>query len=176
LRVYVLSWGPLAPAVYVAAVVVEVIVAPIPGTLLYAPAGAIFGGFLGGTLSLAGNVLGAALASWLAATFGEAWVARRSPTGRLAELRTRLRSRGTWVVFLLRLNPLTSSDLVSYAAGLAGVPARHVAIGTLGGMIPQCYAQAYLAQALFDVLPSGPWGILIVTAGALLVALIVLRR
>ena len=37
----VASWGPLAPVVYTLAVVVEVIVAPIPGTLLYAPAGAI---------------------------------------------------------------------------------------------------------------------------------------
>ena len=31
------------------------------------------------------------------------------------------RERGVLVVLLLRINPLTSSDLVSYAAGLAGV-------------------------------------------------------
>ena len=43
-----LSWGPLAPIVYVLVVIVEVVVAPIPGALLYAPGGAIFGGFLGG--------------------------------------------------------------------------------------------------------------------------------
>ena len=43
-RATVAGWGRLAPLVYTLAVVVEVIVAPIPGTLLYAPAGAIFGG------------------------------------------------------------------------------------------------------------------------------------
>ena len=60
-REIVAGWGPLAPVIYTLAVVVEVIVAPIPGTLLYAPAGAIFGGFVGGSLSLVGNVVGAAI-------------------------------------------------------------------------------------------------------------------
>ena len=61
LRTYVLGFGALAPVIYVLAVTLEVLIAPIPGTLLYAPAGAIFGGAWGGTLSLVGNVLGAAI-------------------------------------------------------------------------------------------------------------------
>ena len=168
LRVYVLGWGMWAPLVYVAAVTVEVLVAPIPGTLLYAPAGAIFGGFMGGTLSLIGNVSGAAIACWLAATFGsrfgQDWVNRHNESGQLSRLHAQLQSRGAWVIALLRLNPLTSSDLVSYAAGLAGIPVRHLALGTFIGMLPQCYLQAYLAQTLFEALPSGPW----VIAGGLL--------
>ena len=161
LRVYVLGWGMWAPLVYIAAVTVEVLVAPIPGTLLYAPAGAIFGGFIGGTLSLIGNVTGAAIACWLAATFGsrfgEDWVKRHNESGQLTRLHAQLQSRGVWVIALLRLNPLTSSDLVSYVAGLAGIPVRQVAAGTFLGMLPQCYLQAYLAQTLFEALPSGPW-------------------
>jgi uncharacterized membrane protein YdjX (TVP38/TMEM64 family) len=177
LRVYVLGWGMWAPVVYVAAVTVEVLVAPIPGTLLYAPAGAIFGGFVGGTLSLVGNVTGAAIACWLAATFGsrfgQDWVNRHNESGQLTRLHAQLQSRGAWVIALLRLNPLTSSDLVSYAAGLAGIPVRHVALGTFIGMLPQCYLQAYLAQTLFEALPSGPWvivgGLLLGVAIAVLV-------
>ena len=149
LRAYVASWGALAPLVYVLAVTVEVLVAPIPGTLLYAPAGAIFGGFLGGTLSLLGNVLGAAIAAWVAGTFGQRWRERHDHS-LLARLQERLASRGAWVVFLLRVNPFTSSDLVSYAAGLAGVKPHQVALGTLAGMAPLCYAQAYLAQSIFE--------------------------
>ena len=48
--------GVLAPLAYVALVTVEVVVAPIPGTILYAPAGIIFGGLWGGAFSLIGNV------------------------------------------------------------------------------------------------------------------------
>lgn len=153
LREYVRGWGALAPVVYVAAVTVEVLVAPIPGLLLYAPAGAIFGGFVGGTLSLVGNVIGAAIACFLARTFGEPWLARHVHSARFAMMHERLSRQGAWVVFVLRVNPLTSSDLVSYAAGLAGVGPGRVAIGTLFGMAPLCYLQAYLAQTIFEVLP-----------------------
>jgi uncharacterized membrane protein YdjX (TVP38/TMEM64 family) len=176
LRTYVFAWGIWAPLVYIVVVIVEVLVAPIPGTLLYAPAGAIWGGFIGGTLSLVGNVTGATIACWLAGTFGERWAARASESSRLMALRDRLRSRGAWLIFILRVNPLTSGDYVSYAAGLAGVPPRTVAIGTFAGMIPHCYAQAYLAEALIDRLPAGPWTFVLLAIVAVAVAIVVLRR
>lgn len=157
IRSHVLAWGAIAPVVYFLAVTVEVIVAPIPGAMLYAPGGAIFGGFVGGTLSLLGNATGAAIACWIARTFGEAWLRRHVDGTALAALCDRLRARGGWVVFILRLNPFTSSDLVSYAAGLAGVPPRQAALGTALGMAPQCYAQAYLAEAFFQILPDSPF-------------------
>jgi uncharacterized membrane protein YdjX (TVP38/TMEM64 family) len=154
LRAALNRWGALAPAVYVAAVVVEVLVAPIPGTLLYAPAGALFGGLLGGTLSLIGNTLGAAIASGVGAAVGEVALNRRIEGTKLVRYRTAIQERGLWVVLLLRMNPLTSSDLVSYMAGAVGVPVWRVALGTFIGMAPLCYAQAYLAQQIFDVLPG----------------------
>jgi uncharacterized membrane protein YdjX (TVP38/TMEM64 family) len=176
LRAYLETYGAAAPIVYVLAVTIEVLAAPIPGTLLYAPAGAIFGGLVGGTLSLAGNVAGASIAAAAARWAGAPWMARAAPGARLTELRNRLQGRGGWLVFFLRLNPLTSSDLVSYAAGLAGVPVRQVALGTLAGMIPQCYAQAYVADALFAWLPSGPWFVAASVAGAALVAWFAVSR
>jgi uncharacterized membrane protein YdjX (TVP38/TMEM64 family) len=155
LRDAVARWGPLAPVVYTVAVVVEVVVAPIPGTLLYAPAGLLFGGLVGGSLALLGNVLGAALCCFLGAALGQEGLSRRTDGTRLEPYVARLRNRALWVVLLLRLNPLTSSDLVSYAAGAAGVPVWKVAAGTAVGMAPLCFAQAYLAERLFTRLP--PW-------------------
>ena len=122
----------------------------MPGPLLYAPAGAIFGGLMGGTLSLIGNVTGAGIASWLGRALGESWVSRHTTGAQAARIRERVVSRGPWVIFLLRINPLTSSDLVSYVAGAMGVPVRHVVIGTLAGMAPLCFAQAFLAASLFE--------------------------
>ena len=161
--------GRLAPLAYTLAVVVEVIVAPIPGTLLYAPAGAIFGGFVGGTLSLVGNVIGAAICCVIGQMIGERVLAKRVGESQLGRYRTLLEQRGMWLVLLLRLNPLTTSDLVSYAAGVAGVPAWKVAVGTLFGLAPWCYAQAYFAQQLFEVVP----GRLLILSGILLLALLV---
>ena len=171
LRTYVLGFGALAPVIYVLAVTLEVLIAPIPGTLLYAPAGAIFGGAWGGTLSLVGNVLGAAIATWIGGVLGEGWVSRRLAREDLERHRARLLSRATWIVFLLRVNPFTSSDIVSYVAGAVGVPVRKVAIGTLAGMAPLCYAQAYLSATLFEMLPGGIW--VIVGLGLVYVAVVV---
>ena len=172
LRAALDRWGRLAPAVYVAAVVVEVLVAPIPGTLLYAPAGALFGGFLGGTLSLIGNTLGAAIACGVGSALGEGALARRIEGTKLAAYRTAIQQRGLWVVLLLRINPLTSSDLVSYMAGAVGVPIWRVALGTFIGMAPLCYAQSYLAEQIFEILPGAVY--VLVAAGIIYVLALVI--
>lgn len=175
IRVYFAGWGALAPVIYVLVVTIEVVIAPLPGTLLYAPAGAVFGPGLGGTLSLIGNTLGAMLACLLAQVFGGR-IASRLDGSTLGPLMDRLRSRGLVIVALLRVNPLTSSDLVSYAAGLVRVPVWHVAVGTAIGMAPLCYAQSYAAAQIFDRLPRA--GLVLVITGVvyLLVVVLVVAR
>ena len=170
LRRMVGSLGPFAPIVYTLAVVVEVIVAPIPGALLYAPGGAIFGAFWGGTLALIGNVIGAAICCGLGRLIGERLLGAQAASPQFARYRTQLADRGLWVVLLLRANPLTSSDLVSYAAGVAGVPAWKVAAGTLIGLAPLCYLQAYFAEQVFTLIP----GWILAAGGIVLLFLVIL--
>ncbi|MBL8900101.1 MAG: TVP38/TMEM64 family protein, partial [Planctomycetes bacterium] len=162
LRAVFASAGPLAPLLYVGFVTLEVILAPIPGTLLYLPGGAIFGGWWGGTLSLLGNTLGAGGACLLA----RGLVGRRAIDGfferrSLRRMRALLRRRGWILVALLRANPLSSSDLVSYAAGAAGLSAPRVMFGTLLGMAPLCYVQAHLAETLLEAAPWLLWPLLV---------------
>lgn len=175
MRAAIESAGALAPLVYIAAVTVEVLVAPIPGLLLYLPGGALFGGFWGGTLALVGNVIGASLATWLAAIVGSR-IFRVGDWPRLHNYGERIRERGLLVVILLRLNPLTSSDLVSYAAGLVGVPVWRVALGTAIGMAPLCYAQSYASEWIFRWLPGSGAIILILGASYFAVVLFVVLR
>lgn len=172
LRAALDRWGSLAPVVYVAAVVIEVLVAPIPGTILYAPAGALFGGLLGGTLSLIGNTIGAAIACGVGSALGEGALARRVDGTKLATYRAAIQERGLWVVLLLRINPVTSSDLVSYLAGAVGVPIWRVALGTFIGMAPLCYAQAYLAEQIFEILPGAVY--MLAVAGLIYVLALVI--
>lgn len=147
------GFGVLAPVAYVAAVVVEVVVAPLPGLALYAPGGLIFGGFWGGLLSLIGNVIGAGIAFSLARTLGQETASRYLESSALAATERRLAARGTWIVFLIRVNPLTSSDLVSYAAGLSSMRLRDLLLGTTAGMAPLCWIQAYAASGLVEAFP-----------------------
>jgi uncharacterized membrane protein YdjX (TVP38/TMEM64 family) len=153
LREWFARLGAFAPLAYVAAVTIEVVVAPLPGLALYAPGGLVFGGFLGGLLALIGNVLGAMLAFGIARTLGAPAAQRYFARADLVPLQERLLRRGGWVVFALRVNPLTSSDLVSYAAGLTTMPLRSLVAGTTAGMAPLCFAQAYAAAGLVEAFP-----------------------
>jgi uncharacterized membrane protein YdjX (TVP38/TMEM64 family) len=148
------SLGVVAPLAYVAIVTVEVVIAPIPGMMLYAPGGMVFGGFWGGLLSLIGNTVGAGIACQLIRVLGgrrfQSWFEQR----RLATCREKLADAGLWVILLLRINPLTSSDLVSYAAGLAGIPVWKAMAGTLVGMAPLCWAQAYFSEGILTAAPQ----------------------
>jgi uncharacterized membrane protein YdjX (TVP38/TMEM64 family) len=153
LQEFFLSWGPWAPLAYILFVTAEVVVAPLPGLMLYAPGGIIFGGFLGGLYSLAGNLLGAAMACQVMRLVGERLFGagiRRN----LEKLTPLLEKRGIWVIFFLRVNPFTSSDLVSYAAGLTPMPVWKVILGTALGMAPLCWLQSYLAEGLMEAFPA----------------------
>lgn len=152
------GWGVLAPVIYVLIVLVEAVVAPIPGAMLYLPGGMIFGGFWGGTLSLVGNILGAGACCFLMRTIvGRTWSKEFFSEGKFQNVRAFILKHGVVSIALLRVNPLTSSDIVSYAAGLTPLSTATVMIGSGIGMIPLCYAQAYLSMGLFTMFPWLIW-------------------
>jgi uncharacterized membrane protein YdjX (TVP38/TMEM64 family) len=140
----------------------------------------VFGGWLGGSLSLIGNVLGAGIACQLMRSLlQQRRHGRHGCHGggkehrRLAQYQQLIEKHGLLIVTLLRVNPLTSSDLVSYAAGLTRVPTGSVMLGTLIGMAPLCYLQSYLSASLFAMFPWLIWG-LVLACLLYAVALIVL--
>ena len=173
---YITSFGAAAPLVYVLLVIVEVVIAPIPGLMLYAPGGVLFGPIAGGALSLLGNVVGAAIACGLTRSIGNSWLSRFFAQSQLDQLQARLESRGAWVIFLLRLNPLTSSDIVSYAAGFTRIPLRSVVFATGCGLAPLCFAQAWLAENLLTFYPALLYPLALLMVVYVIVVIAVLYR
>ena len=160
LQRYFRAVGVFAPVAYVAFVIAEVIIAPIPGLMLYAPGGLIFGPWLGGFLAIVGNTIGAGISCALARSAGRGWMERISVNASLEQLHQQLDRRGFWMILLLRLNPLTSSDLLSYAAGLTRIPTWHVMLATGLGMAPLCFAQSLLSDGIFNRWPGLIWPLL----------------
>ncbi len=175
LRTFFLGFGWAAPVVYVGFVTLEVVVAPLPGAMLYAPGGIIFGGLWGGLLSTLGNTLGAGIACCLTRIFGERLIQRLEASDRWRNIADRLDRRGLWIVALLRVNPLTSSDMVSYAAGLTKISVWKVMAGTALGMAPLCFAQAYLADELLTSFPQLVYPLLVACGVYVLLVLWVLK-
>ena len=171
------KWQWAAPLGYLLFVTIEVVVAPLPGTLLYLPGGVIFGGFLGGFLALLGNVCGAGISCQLMRSL----VGRRATAAfyerkKLTKYRDMLERRGLLLVVLLRVNPLTSSDLVSYAAGLTNLRVGTVMLGTCLGMAPLCFAQAYLAGTIFVAFPWLIWPLLAACLAYVVIFVVVIWR
>jgi uncharacterized membrane protein YdjX (TVP38/TMEM64 family) len=84
--------------------------------------------------------------------------------------------RGGWLIFWLRLNPLTSSDLVSYAAGFTRIPIKQVVLATGLGIAPLCFAQATLSDSVLRAFPQLIYPLLVLCVAYLVVAIVLMRR
>lgn len=142
-------WGPIAYALLLA---LSVVVSQIPGVPLAIAAGALWGPWWAGLYSVAGGFLGAMIAYYLGRTLGRD--ALRALTGRVVVF---TKDRGEpylgVVIFVTRLLPVLSFDVISYAAGISGLSVRIYALATLLGMTPSTLLLTFLGSR-FSVSPS----------------------
>ncbi|MFN8711065.1 MAG: TVP38/TMEM64 family protein [Planctomyces sp.] len=170
------SYGTLAPIAYVVFVITEVVVAPLPGLMLYAPGGLIFGPTFGACLAIVGNIIGAAIACSITRMLSPRFAERFFSGPTLVRVQGELERRGVWMIFFLRLNPLTSSDLLSYAAGLTRIPISHVVLATAAGLAPHCVIQAWLSDRVLNAFPQLIGPLVIAAVASLIFALWILFR
>ena len=119
----------------------------LPATPFTLAGGAIFGTLLGSFLNWCGAVLGATGAFLLAKGLGRD--ALRRLLGSKSEKLDGLIERGGFAtIFRLRLLPVVPFNLLSFAAGLAGVPLRAYVLGTALGIVPGTVVYTYFADSL----------------------------
>jgi uncharacterized membrane protein YdjX (TVP38/TMEM64 family) len=149
------SWvqglGPLAPVVFLFGYALAV-VAFVPGSLLTAAAGAIFGLGQGTVVVFIGASLGACTASLIAR-----YVARDTIDARLGN-HPKFRSvdqaigrEGLKITFLLRLSPVFPFTPLNYLLGLTQVSFRDYALACFG-MIPGTLLYVYLGKVASEVI------------------------
>jgi uncharacterized membrane protein YdjX (TVP38/TMEM64 family) len=109
-------WGRI---VFVGMVVLQVVVAFIPGEPIELAAGYAFGFWQGSLLTLAGFLLGSWLVFWLVRRFGVKLVEVFFHRNKIAEFRFLQNPKKVKIIsFLLMLIPGTPKDFLSYFAGL----------------------------------------------------------
>lgn len=143
---FVDSFGIFAAFIFVFVVVLEVILAPIPPLVLYIAGGLLFGGFIGGVLTLLGNLIGAFVDFRIARHIGKDFVERKTNPKLKKKFDKFLEKYGVLSLFLLRINPLTTSDLFSYFAGLTKMKASKFLLATGLGLIPMIFIQTYFGE------------------------------
>lgn len=164
--------GTLGILVYIAVIALAVVISPIPGTPLTIAAGAVWGAVPAGIYSVIGGFSGGLIAYFIGRTLGRSAV--KALTGKIIYFS---KERGEWLlgvlIFVTRLLPVLSFDLISYGAGLTGLSLPIYALSTLLGMIPSTLLLTYLGEAFTVGLPLAialsvvfiallgllPWGI-----------------
>lgn len=137
-------WGPLA---VIGSMTVAILVSPIPSAPIALAAGAIYGHFWGSLYVLAGSELGAigafGIARYLGYDLMHDQLGDRLRQGLVGSQKFLM---GT--VFVSRLLPFISFDIVSYAAGLTALTFWRFAIATLAGIIPASFLLGHLGSEL----------------------------
>ena len=138
--------GPWGPLLYVLLLVISVVVSQIPGAGLAIAAGAVWGPLTAGIYTIIGGFLGAIIAYSLGKTIGPSLL--KAITGKRI---TFSKDRGELylggLIFLMRLVPVFSFDLISYGAGITKLSLPIYASATLLGMIPSTFLLTYLGGA-----------------------------
>lgn len=124
-QLWVDSYGIGGRLLFIAMVVLQVIVAFIPGEPIELAAGYAFGFWEGAFLTMAGILIGSGLIFALVRRFGTKLVEVFFPKKKIEELRFLKDPKKTRVIaFLLMLIPGTPKDFISYFAGVTQLTLR----------------------------------------------------
>ena len=146
IRDHVDNAGPAAPLVFVL-VSALLTVLFVPGPILAASSGLLFGVALGTPVAIVSATLGSVLAFSISRWWGHDAVEHLAGP-RLKAIRDWIGERGFRSVFYARLAPGAPYSLVNYASGLAPVRLRDFALATAIGCSPRAFAYTALGGSL----------------------------
>src|SRR5262245_31840696 len=143
---YLHGYGIWAPFASIFLMILQAVAAPVPAIFIAFANGLTFGVFWGGLLTVAGQSIAAVVCFAIARALG------REPVEALAgkfglETADRWFTRwGARGIFVLRLLPGISFDVISYAAGLTGIRFTSFVAATAMGVAPLAFLYAYLIR------------------------------
>ena len=147
LNVWISELGYAGPITIIALMAVAIVINPIPSAPIALAAGAVYGHTWGTVYVVAGATIGAVGAFWIARLLGYEMLSRyfgkRLQLGWLGSQNALMA-----MVFISRLIPFLSFDLVSYGAGLTPIRTWRFLLATLAGLIPASFLLAHFGGEL----------------------------
>lgn len=139
--------GWFAPLIYISILIISVVISHIPAIPLVMVSGMVWSPLLATFYSVTGGFLGGLCAYFLGRSLGRSIL--KLLTGKVVYLS---KDKGEiylgFVIFLTRLIPFFSFDLISYGSGLSGISLPIYAGSTLTGMIPPTFLLTYMGSSL----------------------------
>ena len=172
IKVYILSFGLLAPFVSFALMVFQAILAPLPAFLITFANAALFGWVYGALMSWSSAMVGALLCFYIAKFLGREVVEKLTSKIALKSVDAFFEKHGVYAILIARLLPFISFDIVSYAAGLTRMSLRSFLIATGLGQLPATLIYSYAGEMLTGGAKTFVYGLLILFSVSVLVYLI----
>jgi len=117
---FIASFGVLAPFVVISAIIIEVVIAPLPGLIPAVSAGFIFGPFEGTIYTYIGNIIGSVLVFWISRKLGRIIVLKFVDEKQLDKYEDIITKREN-ILLALYIFPLIPIDIISGAFGLSAI-------------------------------------------------------
>ncbi|MBK8988098.1 MAG: TVP38/TMEM64 family protein [Chloroflexi bacterium] len=133
---YLDQFGALAPLLLGLVLVLQVIVATIPGHALMIGGGYVFGFVPGFWINLAATVLGSQVAFWLARTAGRPLVEKLAPVSSLNKWYAISAQKGLLFFLFAFMLPIFPADVMNYVPGLSALSPRRFFVANLFGRLP----------------------------------------
>ncbi|MFN6542285.1 TVP38/TMEM64 family protein [Mycolicibacterium nivoides] len=150
IRSLVASTGPAAPLAYVV-VSAGLGALFVPGPILAAGSGVLFGPVLGTFVTLGATVGTAVVASLIGRRAGRDSARALLGAQRADRLDHQIQRGGLWAVVGQRFVPGLSDALASYAFGAFGVPLWQMAVGAFIGSVPRAFVYTALGASIGDL-------------------------
>lgn len=148
IKAYMLSFGQLAPVVYLLVYGQPVI--PLPASLMTLAGGLAFGPVWGAAAALAGGTIRACSQFLLVRLLGRQAAAQLFKD-RLVKLQARIGERAITTVILIRIVPNLPFDVQNCALALSGIRFWPYALGSFLGLIPGALVYVYFGYSLTDL-------------------------
>ena len=149
---YIRSFGLFAPIVIIMIIILEVIVAPLPGFVPATAAGFIFGPIEGSLYAYIGNVIGSTIVFLLVRKYGKSFVERLAEKRRVEKYEKMVEKRSHFL-FLFYFLPILPTDIISIAIGLSDIGFKRffkiMAIGFIINVLFLSLFGDYLARLFF---------------------------
>ncbi len=137
--------GLIGPFAIIFLIAIAIVVSPIPSAPIALVSGALYGHTMGTIYVVIGAVTGALIAFLISRKLGYAYINRklhhRVPVKIIGSQNTLM-----LIVFITRLAPFISFDVISYAAGLTRLTTSRFLLATIMGIIPISFLLAHFGS------------------------------
>jgi uncharacterized membrane protein YdjX (TVP38/TMEM64 family) len=171
-RAFIQSFGPFGPIAIIGLIMLEVVIAPIPGAFIAVGSGYAFGPLWGTIYSYIGNILGTIIAFFLARRFGRPLAKRLIKEEKLDYYDKFFKEKGVHGLWFAYAFPIFPTDILSFVTGFSDVKFRKFLLIISIAYIPNLLILNYLGDSILNyrfglatIIVGGLVGLVLIASG-----------